>query len=398
MNGHSIIVIGGGFAGTQAVEAIRRADSSATVHLIDRTGLATMLPSLPDLMSGRIRRAALTRPLTDIFGDAVDLITDEVNRIDPVEQTVHLTGQSLRYDTAVITAGSIPVPPPGILSPFQIHTVHDFASASAFRDRIAAELSGGSRPHVLIIGAGYTGLETAAAIRGSTHRSPAPAVTVVDAAEEILPMVSAKTRAKITAHLTARGIDLRIATSVAGASGTTVELSDGTTITDPIICWSAGMRASPIELPETVERTRDGRIITNENLQIPQHPTLYAAGDAAALVRDGKPLRRAINFAYYSGRRAGRNAMAQRAGGKQKPFKPVDLGWVIPLGTISSGRIFGGLRVGGKPGLRMHYFMSGFRHFGGGRAREFYATALNLRRQPEPLDEPDSTSPAESPR
>ena len=151
------------------------------------------------------------------------------------------------------------------------------------------------------------------------------------------------------------------------------------------------MRASPIELPERVERTRDGRIMTNEYLQIPEYPLLFAAGDAAALTRDGQQLRRAVNFSYYSGRVAGRNAVAQRAGRALKPFRAVDLGWVIPLGTESSGRIFGGIPVGGKLGLRMHYFMNGFRHFGGGRAGDFYATALNLRRQPEPLDDSDES-------
>jgi NADH dehydrogenase len=389
MQGHSIVVIGGGFAGGQAVEAVRRADAAATIHLIDRTGLATMLPALPDLMSGRLRRSALTRPLNEIFKDSADLITGEVHRINPKDRTVELEGRTLRYDAAVISAGSVPVPPPALFSEFPIHTVHDFESASGLRERIAGELRKGRRPQVLIVGAGYTGLETAAAIRGSTQVSPAPAVTVVDAAENILPMVSPKARAKIVANLTARGVDLRIATGVASAAEGTVVLTDGSRIDDPIICWTAGMRASPIELPEEVERTRDGRIITNEFLQVPKFPSLYAAGDSAALIRDGQYLRRAVNFSYYSGRAAGRNAMAQLAGRVQKPFRPVDLGWVIPLGTISSGRVLGGIPVGGKLGLRMHYFMSGFRHFRGGSRGEFFATALNLRHQPEPLDATD---------
>ncbi|MFW5694782.1 MAG: NAD(P)/FAD-dependent oxidoreductase [Alkalispirochaeta sp.] len=389
MNRHSIVVIGGGFAGTQAVEAIRRADGAATIHLIDRTGLATMLPALPDLMSGRIRRAALARPLQEIFQDSVDLVTDEVRGIDPEAREVTTTRRTFHYDVAVIAAGSVPVPPPGVLSGFPIHTVHDLRSASALRKRISDDLAQGARPHVLIVGAGYTGLETAAAIRGGTRQRPAPAVTVVDAAPEILPMLTPKIRDKMVAHLTARGIDVRVGTAIADASDHTVRLTNGTEIVDPIICWSAGMRASPIELPQDLRRTRDGRLITNEFLQIPEYPSLFAAGDAAALVRGDTHLRRAVNFSYYSGRRAGRNAVAHVSGRALKRFRPVDLGWVIPLGTVSSGRIFGGIRVGGKPGLRMHYFMSGFRHFGGGRSWEFYATALNLRRRPEPLDDPE---------
>jgi hypothetical protein len=72
------------------------------------------------------------------------------------------------------------------------------------------------------------------------------------------------------------------------------------------------------------------------------------------------------------------------------------------------GRVFGRIRVGGKLGLRMHYAMCGFRHFGSPEPREFYRATLALNRSPAPLaadagaadpppaPEPGSSGPADS--
>jgi hypothetical protein len=103
-----------------------------------------------------------------------------------------------------------------------------------------------------------------------------------------------------------------------------------------------------------------------------------------------------VNFAYYSGKRAGANTAAHLRGRDTRAFSPVDLGWVIPLGTTSVGKAFGWMPLGGRMGLRMHYAMCGFRHFGGGEARHFYASALALRRRPDALPAADALPTADA--
>jgi NADH dehydrogenase len=252
---------------------------------------------------------------------------------------------------------------------------------------------------VVIVGAGYTGLEVALALRdGFGPDRPAGQgttplrITVVEAGADILPMARERERRRVYEYLGARGIELKLGTTLDGAvqsaDGPGVRLSDGTEIPRALVCWSAGMRAVGIGLQEQLPHTGDGRIHTNEYLQAPGHPEVMIAGDAAALQRDGELVRRAVNFAYYSGRRAGRNLAAylsNQASGSMKPFQPVDLGWIIPLGDASIGRLLGTIPVGGRFASRLHYIMSGFRHFGGGRAGEFYRTAVHLRRRPDPV-------------
>ncbi len=215
-------------------------------------------------------------------------------------------------------------------------------------------------------------------------------------------MASDRERRRVRDYLAERGVELKLGTTTAGpAEGAAkaeqqavgLRLSDGSEIPNALVCWAAGMRAVDVGLEEQLDHARDGRIYTNEFLQAPGYPEVMLAGDSAALTRDGAVVRRAVNFAFYSGRRAGQNLAAYLTDGSMKPFRPVDLGWIIPLGDASIGRLFGTVPVGGRFGSRLHYIMTGFRHFGGGRAGEFYRTAFRLRRRPD-LPSASEASPA----
>jgi len=390
MSTKEVYVVGGGFAGVSAARAILRKNPDVRVNVVDRTGLATMVPALPDFLSGRVPRGAFARPLADVFAKRgaekrLSVIVDEVVRIDPSERSLVGRETTYRYDGLVIAGGSTPeyygfVPENG-----RIHTVHTFDAARSFRDEVTRRLR--SNPlEVVIVGGGYTGLEVAASLRkGIRGASEKLGITVVEAAPEIIPFLDSSIRRRVRDYLEELNITIRTETTLKSYADDTAVLSDGTRIGDCLICWSAGMRAPALGLTESIERTPDGRIRVTEFLGLPGYPEVFVAGDIAALEKDGKLLRRAVNFSYYSGKTAGRNAAAHLSGARLVPFRPVDLGWVIPLGDVSSGRIFGGIPVGRAFGLRLHYIMCGFRHFGVKEAWEFYKTAMHLRRAPDPL-------------
>jgi hypothetical protein len=84
-----VLIVGGGFAGVQAARSVTRSLPGASVTLIDRTGYATMIPALPDALSGRIATDRLARPLDETLGDEVQLRVDSVVRIDGDARRVH---------------------------------------------------------------------------------------------------------------------------------------------------------------------------------------------------------------------------------------------------------------------------------------------------------------------
>lgn len=382
MKKFKIVIVGGGFAGLQAARSLRRL-RNADMRLIDRTGIATMVPALPDTLSGRLPSEKLFRPLREVADGSLDVVVDTVESVSLAHRTVTCTDGTYAYDGLVLAGGSVPVAVP---PPFEgpVHSVDSLEGAGALRAEIEARV-GRDPLHLVVAGAGYTGLEVAAAARRGVPDPKALAITVVDTAQDILPMLTDRQRSAVRAYLEKSSITLCTSTSVRRTTGSVVELSNGATIGNAVFVWSAGMRAAPIELDEQVERTPDGRILTTDTLALPGHPEVFVAGDQAALTRDDRVLRRAVNFAFYSGRRAGRNLARRLNNRHPRRFVPVDLGWVLPLIETSAGSIFGGLRIGGRLGLRLHYLMCGFRHFGGRRAGTFYRAALNLRRTPAPL-------------
>ncbi len=382
MKKFKIVIIGGGFAGLQAARSLRGL-GNAEITLVDKTGIATMVPALPDALSGRLPMDKLFRPLHELAGGNLRVIVDTVESVSLEHRSVAGVAGTYDDDGLIIAGGSVPLAVPDSFEG-PVHMVDSLEGARALRAEIETRV-GPDPLHLVVAGAGYTGLELAAAARRGVPDPGALCITVVDTAEDILPMLTDRQRAAVRSYLEARSITLLTSTLVRKTQESVVELSDGTTIGNALFVWSAGMRAAPIEFDEQVERTPDGRILTTDTLAVPGHPEVFVAGDQAALTRDGRVLRRAVNFAFYSGRRAGRNLAAELRGRKPKPFHPVDLGWVLPLIETSAGRVFGGMRVGGRFGLRLHYLMCGFRHFGGRRSGAYYRAALNLRRTPAPL-------------
>ncbi|MFW6215035.1 MAG: NAD(P)/FAD-dependent oxidoreductase [Alkalispirochaetaceae bacterium] len=382
-----ILIVGGGFAGIEAAAAASRRSPGADIRLIDADGYATMVPALPDIVSGRIGENAFARPLSEVLPERVSLTVDRVTAIDLDNRSVRGEGGSYGYEVLVLANGSKPnyygFKPEG----GRLHSVHSLPAARAFRHAYLEKARENRSPEVVVVGGGYTGLEVAAALRyGSVRAGLEPKIRVVDLSKELLTFLPEKPRRRLISYLQDRRIELITSTSLASLTDEEAELSNGDKIHDPLVCWSAGMEAEQEELSGTVSRTRDGRVTVNEMLQIPGYPEVLVAGDAANLEKDGTTLRRAVNFSYYSGRRAGANAAALLSGGEVQRFKPVDLGWVIPLSEASTGRILGSLPVGGRLGIRLHYFMCGFRHFGAEQRREFYKTAGYLGRNPALLE------------
>lgn len=57
-------------------------------------------------------------------------------------------------------------------------------------------------------------------------------------------------------------------------------------------------------------------------------------------------------------------------------FKVIDLGWLLPLGGTSIGKLFGKYSVKGKIGMKLHYIMSGFRSYNLKNTIRYFILAL----------------------
>ena len=356
-----ILIIGGGFAGQQACKALR--GSGEHILLIDPSPAATMLPALPDLAGGWVPERLVQCPFSEMLPANVEHLLAAVSTVDLDAGTVQANGQSIAYETLLIAAGSTPN---FYGSPFpreNMHPLGTVADARRIRRDFEAYLCETESPQLLVAGTGYTGLELAMSL--FFHAKAAGkscGATIVDPSPILLPSLPEKQRRYVLDFLVAHGAEVRLGVAVESFDGRTA-VAGGRTYENVFFCWAAGSKLALPEIKGNVERLRDGRLKVARDLSLPHYPHVFAAGDAAAIEQDGQPLRKAVNFAYCGGKHAGRNIARRLRGRPTRPFRPVDLGWVVPFRETSVGRLPFGIWVRGLLGVRLHHLMCGIRNY-----------------------------------
>ncbi len=375
MNSKTVIV-GGGFAGRQACRALRNADTE--VILFDPRSSTVMLPALPDLAGGWLDEKLLHFPLKELLPANVRHIQKSVDSIDFDAKTLVADGETGVFDTLLIAAGSVTDFRGFDQHREQIYHLDSLETARHIRDDFGSYLMQTEQPHVVMAGGGYTGLELAMSLYYRAQAANKPCrVTVIDPAPDILPFLPEAKRKYIKAFLARTGVTVLSAHRVTGFDGKNVTAGEAR-FENVFFCWAGGSTFAIPEIKGTVERSRDGRLKVNHDLSLPDYPDVFAAGDSAAFEQNGQILRKAINFSWYAGKCAGKNIARKLRGLPAKPFCPVDAGWVIPLHGDSVGQLFSRLWINGNTGLRLHYFMCGFRNYGFSNFSGFAKVAAKL--------------------
>lgn len=356
-----IVILGAGFAGRQACHVLRGTKSE--VVLIDPRDSTVMLPALPDLAGGWIDDPLLFQGLETLLPPNVQHIQKAVTSIDLDSKTLTAADETIAYDSLLIASGSVTDFRGFDQHRERIYHLDSLETARRIRDNFGAYLKQTAEPHVVMAGGGYTGLELATSLYYRAQAAGKPCrVTVIDPGKELLPFLPDPKRKHIKAFLERIGITVLPETRVTGFDGTNVTVGEQT-FKNIFFCWTGGSTFAVPELKGDVERLRDGRIKVNADLSLPNYPDVFAAGDAAAFEQNGAALRKAINFAWYEGKCAGKNVARRLHRKETKAFRPVDAGWVIPLHGDSVGQLFSRVWIKRNTGLRLHYFMCGFRNY-----------------------------------
>lgn len=361
-----VIIIGGGFTGLAAAGKLHAAVQSGQCELtlIDANQESAMIPALPDYAAGLIPADWVTAPIEKHLPPNTTFIQTKVTGIACKEKVIHTDTGDLSFDYVILAMGSCPSPVPEVLKDVTTHTVTSISDATACKTAFLKHVNDHDYPSIVINGAGYTGIELAICmVRGADRLQKPIDIHLVEMRDSILPFLTERQQQRVYNSIERHGITLHTESQIQSAQQGQVQLSDGTTIKNPLICRTEGTMA-PIDPDESaLARLTDGRFQITPTLVLEEFPYIFAAGDAAAFHTPHGYLRKAVNFAFYAGKHAGMNVARAINRKPLRPFKPVDLGWVIPLGDDSVGQAFGSLPLGGKMGLRMHYVMCGYRNY-----------------------------------
>jgi NADH dehydrogenase len=138
-------------------------------------------------------------------------------------------------------------------------------------------------------------------------------------------------------ELEARGVELRLETSIARVRADAVELGDGTTIPTRTVVWAAGVRANPLGATLGLATSARGEIEVAPDLSVPAHPEVFVIGDlAAAADRHGQWLPQLAPVAMQAGRHTAHTIVRDLTGRRRRPFHYVDKGIMATIGRRSA--------------------------------------------------------------
>jgi len=281
MNANAYVIVGASLAGAKAAEGLREQGYDGPVVLIgEETDRPYERPPLSkDYLLGKADRETMfVHPLAWYAEHDIDLrLGARVTGLDPAAHEVTLAdGSRIGYAKLLLATGSTPrhltIAGAGAGGVLYLRRVGD-------SDRLRATFATASR--VAVIGAGWIGLETAAAARAAGVE-----VTILEAAELPLLRVLGREAAQVFAGLHRdHGVDLRFGVQVAEITASDgladgVRLADGTHVPADAVIVGVGITPNVQLAAAAGLEVRNG-IVTDARLQT-SDPDIYAAGDVAS--------------------------------------------------------------------------------------------------------------------
>lgn len=262
----------------------------------------------------------------------------------------------VQWDRLVLTTGSVTrtLPTPGVdtyalglktlveAQYLHDHVLRQMELADSTWDPVERR----ARLTFVVVGAGYTGTETAAQLQRMTmtqlDRFPRLSRDdlrwlLVDLAPAILPELGTRLGRAAMHIIRERGMETRLGTTVTAMDDRSVTLSDGDTVAAHTVVWTVGVTPPALvrRLDLPVHR---GRLVVDEQLQL--RDGVWAAGDSAA-VRD--PFSETdgdypptAQHAQRQGVIIGRNVAASLGYGRSRRYRHRDLGLVADLGGVEA--------------------------------------------------------------
>jgi NADPH-dependent 2,4-dienoyl-CoA reductase/sulfur reductase-like enzyme len=319
-----VAVVGASLAGLRAAESLRTAGFDGTITVIgDERHMPYDRPPLSKrLLAGEweVDRIWLRKP-DDIASLDVDWrLSTRAAGLDLAEHRITLDdGQHVRFEGAILATGSRPRTLPGQDELPDLVVLRSVDDSLALRDRIAG---GGKR--VVVIGAGFIGLEVAA-----TARNLGNEVLVLESAPApLIRGLGAAMGGAIAAVHADHGVEVRCGVSIEGLQPGAVLIDGGWHEPADVVVVGIGVSPATEWLADSGLEIRDG-VVCGPDLNVGV-PMVYAAGD---IVRWFNPLfEEEMRVEHWTnaaeqGALAAANLLAEATGQRTTPYAPVPFFW-----------------------------------------------------------------------
>lgn len=320
--GKRILVVGGVAAGASAATRARRLDSRAEIVIFEKGPVVSFANcGLPYHLGGEIAdRKKLIVASSELFWNRFEIevrTMHEVTKIDRSSKTITVKDRSQggeevrteRYDKLILAMGAEPFLPPFAKplpsNAFQLWTLADM-------DGILAYLQGNSVRRVVVVGAGFVGVEVVEQLH---HLGKA--VELIELSPTVLSRLDRVFGTMAGGVLKSHGVGVRTGVSIerfemkeGKASGAV--LSDGQKVEADLFILGVGVRPRTALAVEAGIELGAARGISVNSFQQTNDSDVYAAGDLIEYtqgVTGSKGLNPLAGAANRAGRIAGEHAV-----------------------------------------------------------------------------------------
>ncbi|TLD68191.1 CBS domain-containing protein [Phragmitibacter flavus] len=369
---YDVLILGGGFAGVYCAQRLvkRLKKSGKNVGLIASENHMVFQPMLAEVVGGSLAPRHVVNPIRHLC-EGADVFRGTIQTIDCDKKQVVIDGGlaaglvSFTYDHLVLTLGAdVDLSRiPGMVE--HAYLMRNAGDAMKLRASIIARMEEANlindpaiRKQVLsfiIVGGGYSGVETAGQIRDllnvmASHYEQVKledtSVTLIHSGDRLLPTLSAQLGDYTGKMLTKMGVTIRYNSRVKSVTSRSVILGCGTKLEATSVVCTVGNAPNPqiLKLAEKkslpIER---GRIVVEPTGQVKGCTHLWSAGDCAIFPKaGGGDCPQTAQFAYRQGQTLGDNLIATFENKPLKPFTFQGLGELASIGhRMAVAEIFG---------------------------------------------------------
>ncbi|MGE3262234.1 MAG: NAD(P)/FAD-dependent oxidoreductase [Bacteriovoracia bacterium] len=351
--GHSVLILGAGFAGLNAAKVLGRKGKDLTITVLDRRNYHLFQPLLYQVAMAGLSPADIASPIRSLLADYpnVNVLLGAAKAVRP--GTKEVTGEfgTFSYDYLLVATGAQHSYfghdewekfAPGLKTLEQATEIRRrVLSAYEFAERETDPAKQKSFLTFVVIGGGPTGVELAGALGEISRYTLRKEFRRIDPSQtrviliEAGPRILAGFEPEVASHalrdLENLGVSVWTSTRVTKVSQTGVEMG-AETLHAATVIWAAGVKPSELNQSLSGNLDRSGRVPVEKDLSLPGHPEVFVVGDQAHFEQDGKALPGLAPVAIQAGRHAAENILRLSRGEKTLPFRYKDKGQMATIG------------------------------------------------------------------
>jgi len=375
-----VLIIGAGFGGISAALAFtRHRKPNLKVTLVSARPHFEYHAALYRVVTGK-SPLEVCIPLDTIFKNKpVELIVDTIEEIDVSKKTARgISGSHYTFDYLILGLGAETAyfNVPG-LKEFSFgfksitealhlkNHLHGLLEATKISDTDKEEDM--TRLHVVVVGAGASGVELAGELRAyltkiaKIHKVDERLITVdlIEGAPRVLPALPEKVSKKVETQLRHLGVNIFTNRSMEKEEVEEISLQ-GLKMKTSTVIWTAGIKPNSLysKIPG-LSFDKKGRVIVDEFLQTKGLENIFVIGDGATTKYSGM-----AQTAVRDGAQAAENVLLHQGGKSMRQYVAKKPYYSVPVGPGWAATILGKITVYGNIGwffrraADLRYFLS----------------------------------------